>query len=747
MRTVRTGARDELALVGRVDGFSKVNGAAKYAADVHLPGALYGSLVRSPYSHARIVRIDTSEAAAVPGVRAIITGADLSKRLLGRSVRDIPVLAYPIVRYVGERVAAVAAETQDIADHAASLVQVEYENLPALLDASRALDPDAPVVHEAPSSYVGAVVSDADHPNLQSCRIWAGGEDVEAALAASARTFSHTFDVNMRHQGYLETHSCIARTNGDAIEVWVPHKGPYQLRRVLAEWLDVPPSLVRIQPMLVGGDFGGKGAPMDVPICILLARKTGRPVRMRSRYSEELTSANPRHPGRVTVRLGVDERNRITALDVHAVLDGGAYAGYKPQPHVNLNGLGLAGTSYRIPALRVESSIVYTHTVPKSHMRSPGSPQTVFTVESLLVMAARELGVDPIAFRSENLLEDGEHGPLGEHWTEVRVRATLDAAMRTLASLPPQSAEVQWATGTGIAIYSRDAHFGRTEVALEPQPDGSLLIAVPFTDQGAGQHTMAQRVIERSLGLPAAILHVEQATLNEFEFDSGCSSARVTMDATIALSGAAQELERRLREEFELPEQPTEADWQRSMAAFAEATGLGQVRMRAYHTGGPTGRDHLPHMPHLLSSCVQIARVRVDRRTGTVVVDDLVTAADVAEILNPGSHMAQIVGGIVMGYGEAMVEDLVMEDGRVVTANLDDYRLPSTRDVPRLWTTLVEGGRGFGDLNVKPIGELTNVAVSAAVANAVADAVGVRLNTLPVTPERVFAGLQAMRAG
>lgn len=721
---------------GRADGWLKVQGRAHYAGDVRLPGLLYAALVRSPHPHARILRIHTEPARALPGVHAVLTGQDVRYGAYGRRVRDMPVLARGVVRFAGERVAAVAADSLPLARYAAGLVEVEYEPLPAVLDPEEALRPGAPRVHEVPWEYPGAVVGPGDPPNLQSRRVWQHGEDVEAALSRCPHVFDETFAIPAAHQGYLEPHACVAWVRSDGVvEVWASNKSPQRLQAQLSACLGVPRDRIRVMPTYVGGDFGGKGSPMDVPVAVALSEATGRPVKLVVDYEEDLAAANPRHASVVRVRLGVDGQGRMQALHVRAVVNGGAYAAFKPVEHLNLNGFGEAGNTYRIPAVRVESLIAYTHTVPRGHMRSPGSLEANFAVESTVDIAARALGMDPLEFRRKNLLRTGDRGTLGEPWVEVRgeevVRA-LVAALQDSQEAPGHPTDGPWAQGVGFAFYCRAAHGGQTEVALDPQPDGSLVVWVPFPDQGGGQHTVVRNVVCRELGLAAHTVEVRQSDTVELGTDSGVGGSRVTLTASAAASSACAELRRLLIEE--------------GLAHLPMGHALGELARRR-----PRQRVRVRFSAEeelwLNSFCAQAARVAVDRQTGQVRVEELITALDVADILNPSSHRAQVEGGVVMGLGSALLEEVVLEGGRVVSSNLHDYRLPSVLDVPRLRVVLVPGGKGWGPHNVKPVGELTNVAVAAAVANAVADAVGVRVRRLPVRAEDVYRLLQAQEAG
>ncbi|MCL6592886.1 MAG: xanthine dehydrogenase family protein molybdopterin-binding subunit, partial [Alicyclobacillus sp.] len=525
---------------GRLDGHLKVSGQARYTDDLVLPGMLYGAVLRSPYPHARILSIDVSEALSVPGVVLAVTGKDLHCGRYGRMLKDVPVLAIDKVLFVGDRVAAVAATTREAAERAAALIQVEYEPLPAVFDPRAALAPDAPVLHDAPWSYVNAVTQPGDPPNLQSRRVLQHGDDVESALARSAHVFTETFRTQAHHQGYLEPHLCIAQANDDEIHVWAPNKAPYALRKQLSEWSGVPLRQIHVHPVFIGGDFGGKGSPMEIPLTVMLSRMTGRPVKMRMSYAEDLMAGNPRHSSEITVRLGVDESGRITALDVQALFNGGAYGGFKPVTTVHLGGVAEAGSSYRIPAVRVQSEIAYTNTVPRGHVRSPGSPQMHFAVESMIDMAARALQMDPLAFRELNMLRDGDASPMGEHYLEVRSEPVVEAAKKLLAEtpLPPLPAEGDWVRGIGYSFYQRPTHGGVTEVGVEPTADGRLILHVPFPDQGAGQQTLGRNILSRLFGVPHEWIEVRQAEPEVFKMDSGCGGSRVTVTASEAIHQA-----------------------------------------------------------------------------------------------------------------------------------------------------------------------------------------------------------------
>src|SRR5262247_3287500 len=415
--------------IGRVDGIEKVSGAARYSGDVAVPGLVWGKALRGPLPHARIVRIDATRARALPGVLAVLTAEDLPSILVGRRMFDMPLLARDRVRFIGEKVAVVAAADPDVAEEALALIDVEYEDLPAVFDAAAAIADGAPLVHENPSAYEGAP-PERPHANVQSVLRFKLG-DVEAGFREADRVFEHTFRTQLAHHGYLEPHAgVVAIDEDDRVQVWASNKMPFRLKELLSHALALPPARIRVNLTPIGGDFGGKGSLMDLPLAYHLARVTGRPVKMLMRYAEELMAGNPRHPSVITLRTGVKSDGRIVARTMRAIFNGGAYAAFKPAPSVNLGGASMGAGVYRIPHLSIESLCVYTNSIPCGHARSPGEPQMVFAGESHMDMIARELGLDPAELRRRNLLRDGDHLANGHHLEHVRASDTLEAALK-----------------------------------------------------------------------------------------------------------------------------------------------------------------------------------------------------------------------------------------------------------------------------------------------------------------------------
>jgi CO/xanthine dehydrogenase Mo-binding subunit len=375
----------------RVDGVAKVTGSEVYTADLRLPGCLFGRALRSPYAHARITRVDVTRACAVPGVHAVLTGQDVAGHLIGRILRDMPVLALERVRFIGEKVAAVAAVDADAADEALALIEVEYEELAGVFGPLAALEPGAPVLHPDKQRYPGLPADLPDIPNLQSRLLRLKG-DIDQGLDESDRVFEHVFTTPTVHQAYIEPHACVVYARPEGVEVWASNKSPFKLREILAGVAGLPLDRVVVHAGSLGGDFGGKGSFMDGPLCYLLSAASGRPVRMVMSYVEEFQAANPRHASVMRVRTGVKQDGRLWARDYQVVFDGGAYGAFKPVGHVGLNGALQGGGPYRIPHVRLEGMCVYTNNTPAGHFRAPGEAQTLFAVESATDMVAREMG-------------------------------------------------------------------------------------------------------------------------------------------------------------------------------------------------------------------------------------------------------------------------------------------------------------------------------------------------------------------
>lgn len=719
----------------RIEGRDKVSGRMQYTADIVRPGTLWAAFATSPFAHAKIVRIDTAAAKALPGVRAVLTAADVGERRFGRQLYDWPVLAWERGLMIGDRVVAVAADTRAIAEEAARLVAVEYDELAPLLDPFAALAADAPVLHPDRAAYFHQAFAGKDpmpipHPNVQGwARTEQGDADLEPHFRAH-RTFEHRFETPRQHAGYIEPRSTIVWVDGDGtVHVHSPNKMPFALRFGMARCLGIPAERIVIEPSAIGGDFGGKGTTIDELPCYFLARATGRPVRYVERYGEELGSAPTRHAGWITLKTAVDANGRFVAHHSEVVYDGGAYAGGKVTPRV-VPGGGYSTVPYFIPNARIESTAVYTNTVPGAHVRAPNDLQIFFAWEGHVEMIAAELGIDPLDFRKRNLLGPGEPAVTNErmrHHNGAQILDVLAREARANAALPP-------GRGRGIALTCRHTGAGKTANKLIAHADGRIEAVIGAPEQGAGQLTLVQRVAAYALGVSEARVSVRRASTGEALADPGTGGSRVTHIVGRAVEKAAIAL----KEMLETGGGGTLTDGTLEELA-ARACAHGPLEAVGEYDG-----NHAPGEPSDFSFTAFAIEVDVDRETGRVRVHDALCVCDVGEIINPIAHQGQIDGGFAAGIGSALLEELTLdESGKVETLSLGEYKLPTMRDMPPLRTVLVRTADGRGPFGAKMAGELSNTGVAPAIANAIYAATGVRLHRFPFTAERVYDALNA----
>jgi carbon-monoxide dehydrogenase large subunit len=730
--------------VPRLEGADKVTGKMRYAADIECPAALSAKLLRSPFPHARIVSIDASKALKLRGVHAVITGTDIGPVFVGLRMKDMPLLATDRVRYVGEPVAAVAADSDEIAEEALSLIDVKYEELAFVTDPVEAIGPNAPVLHDNPAGYKNAPEREVEFPNVQSYGKWTNG-DLEAGFKGAARIFEHTFRTPLGFHGYIEPHACTVQINEDGrIEIWASNKAPFTLRSRFARDLGLEEEKVKVHILPVGGDFGGKTSVVEAPVCYFLAKKTGKPVRMILEYGEELTAVSHRHPAVITLRTGVDGEGKLCAMHVRAVFSGGGYAALKANAEVTVQGPRRAASYYRIPAIQVETLCAYTNQVPCTQTRTPGSPQTTFAVESQIDIIARELGIDPVAFRMKNLLDDGEATPFGQKLKGIVVKETLKKALDTAGWQKPKGKNI----GRGVAVYERPSGAGKSGAAITLEAGGDVNVDLGVPDVGPGIHTVVQQIVSEVLDIPMARVRVRVADTDTSPFDSGTGGSKSTNSVGTAAYQAVTEIKGKIlalaaaslgcdAEDIKAVDGRYRIPEIKAMP-FSELMRLAVEQNRGALT-------HLsvyePARAPITSFAAQVAEVEVDAGTGQAKVKKLTTVHDSGTVLNHLSYTGQIDGGVITGLGFALMEDNSLVDGKMVTANLGEFKMATIADVPKLTTVLMEEAAGPTPYQGKAIAEIPNVPTAAAIANAIQDAVGVRLLDLPLTAEKIYRAL------
>ena len=730
--------------IPRLEGAEKVSGKTRYAADVEIPNGLWAKLLRSSLPHARILKVDTSKATKLPGVRAVITSADIPPVLTGLRMKDMPLLARDRVRYVGEPVAAVAADSSEIAEEALNLIDIEYEALPFVTDPVEAIRPGAPVLHENPGAYKNAPERVTELPNIQSYGQWSNG-DVEAGFKNAARIFEHTFRTPLGFHAYIEPHACTVRINpGDQLEIWASNKAPFTLRDRVARDLNLDPAKIKVHILPVGGDFGGKTSVVEVPVCYFLALRTGKPVKLVLDYAEEMAACSHRHPALITLRTGVDNDGKLCALYARAIFSGGGYAALKANAEVTVQGPRRIASYYRIPAIQVETICAYTNQVPCTQTRTPGSPQATFAMESQIDIIARELGMDPVEFRVKNLLNDGDSTPFGQKLKGIVVKETLKKALDISNWKKPKANNI----GRGVAVYERPSGAGRSGAAITIDSDGTVNVNLGVPDVGPGIHTVVQQIVSEMLDLPRERVTIRVEDTDSSPYDSGTGGSKSTNSVGTAAYQAVSEVKEKVVALATArlgckPEQLQNVQGRflipgRKTMSFADLMRLAVEQNQGAIT-------HLsvyePSRAAITSFAAQVAEVEVDAGTGHLKVKRLTTVHDSGTVLNHLTYQGQVDGGVVTGLGFALMEDSSLVDGKMAAVNLGEFKIPTVADVPKLTTLLMESPTGPVPFQGKAIAEIPNVPTAAAVANAIADAVGVRLFDLPLTSEKIYKAL------
>ena len=737
--------------IPRLDGHEKVKGLARYTADLQMPGMLYAKVIRSPYAHARIISIDTSKARALAGVHAVITAQDIPDLLVGRQFRDMPVLVRDKVRFVGEEVAAVAAESPDIAEEAVRLVDVEYEELPAVFDAFDAMEEGAPLIHEdrsrhtagarrgtdpRPWRYDGAVVPVDQPSNIIAHVRWSKG-DIEKGYDEADHIFEHSFTTPRVHQTYLEPYACLVWIDeNDIVQIRATTQVPFMLRQSFSDGTGVPTDRVNVHPMPVGGTFGGKSGPRQSPIAYFLARASGRPVKLVMSYTEVFMASDPRHPIATVFRTGVKRDGTLTACHAKVYQDCGAYGGSRGLPLVS----DAAGV-YRTPNAQIDCWTVNTNTLPNGSFRGVGQPQVVFAMESHLDMIARELGLDPLAVRLRNVVQEGDTSPVGEAWQHIRAEETLHKAAEA----------IEWGkksgplTGKGMAISEHHAIGSRHNVTVQLEPDGSVSIVTALPDIGAGIYLVMRQLVGEVLTISperVAISHIGTSDTNPE--GGGGGGSHTTHGAGNVTLHAAQLLKAKLltfaAEKLGCQEQ----DLQLTGGGFVyrgQARTLIELAQQAPAEVRTAFVDEFTEEPHLTSFCTQAAEVAVDPETGQVSVLQLVSVHDVGTIINPMTHQGQIDGAVIQGLGYGVIEEMHMQEGRVISTTFAEHKIPSIKDVPVLKTICLDPQPGEGPLKAQAIGEHPISNIAPAIANAIHNAIGVRITSLPITAEKVYRAM------
>ena len=724
----------------RVEGELKANGQAKYAVDIVLPGMLWSKLLRSPIASGNIKRIDTSKASALPGVRAIVTGADCTGLKIGRRLYDMPILADGEVRFIGEKVAAVAADSEEIAEEAVNLIEVDYDETAPLLDPVEAIKPGAKLIHPDVTNYKG-LPKPLKEPTNDFIYITWGKGDIETGFRQADVIVEHTFTTPVVHQSYIEPHSCVVSAAADgSAEFWSCSKVPYGVREQVANALKLPPEKLNFNPVYIGGDFGGKGDFMDLAVVYLLSKKALRPVKLVMDYEEEFVAGNPRHASIIHVKTGVKKDGTLVAHRMSFIFDSGAYGAFKPNAF--LNGPHLSAGPYNIPHVFIDEHMVYTNKIPCGHMRSPGDPQGFFANESQMNLIAKKLGMDPIKFRQKNLMHDGDIDPTGEEYSYIKTDETLNKALDDSGYQRPKPKNV----GRGIALVQWTPAGGIGTVAISLDKEGVATISSAMADQGAGTYTVLSEIVAEELKIPLSQVKIQQLDTQTGVKDTGVGGSRATrvygnagyeaaLKAVDAIKQAAASQMGVSANEITLAKGAALHPRMERRLTYGEIVKAKGAPIAVDATFNDTSKVHAASM------CVQVAEVEVDPETGQVELKKFTSTHNTGTVLNPLMHQGQIEGASMTGIGYTLMEEIVISDGKVATTHFGEYKIPTIKDVPVFKGSVTEASHGAGPYDSMPIGETGNIPTAAAIANAVEDACGVRITSLPITAEKIYEAL------
>jgi CO/xanthine dehydrogenase Mo-binding subunit len=736
----------------RPDGVDKVTGKAAYGADLALPGMIVGKIKRSPHAHARILAIDTRKARGVPGVKAIITAADFpdlasEEYEAGESASNLRDLAFNVmardkVLYDGHAVAAVAAISAAAADEALSLIEVEYEVLPHVVDVEAAMAPDAPILH--PHLFTAGLAARPERPSNIAKRNEITRGDLTAGFAAAEVIVEGRYTTAAVHQGYIEPHACVATFGADGqCQVWSSSQGQFMIRTYCARILGLESSAIRVTPAEIGGGFGGKTTVYLEPLALALSRQSGAPVKMVMTREDVFRATGPTSAAMIDVKLGALRDGTILAADVVLKYQAGAFPG-SPVGAGSMTALAC----YDIPHFSIVGYDVVTNTPKVAAYRAPGAPISAFGVESAVDELALTLGLDPIAIREKNAVHDGTQAAYGPSYRNIGYVETLAA----LKDHPHYAAPLGPNQGRGVAVGFWFNVGGESTAAVNLGEDGTAVVISGNPDIGGSRASMAMMAAE-VLGLPVEKVRPIVADTASIGFSMLTGGSRTTFATGMAVVQAAQkivaDLERRAALLMDVaPDQVKFIDG--AVVCLDPAKGkadltLAAIAGKSAQTGGPIGAQvSLNAQGAGPGFGAHLCDVEVDPETGHVTVLRYTAAQDVGKAIHPAYVEGQVQGGVAQGVGWALNEEYVFgTDGRMDNAGFLDYRVPVASDLPMIDTILVEVANPRHPFGAKGVGEVPIVPPLAAVANAVRAAIGKRLTDLPLSPPKIRAAIDA----
>ncbi|MCC6174274.1 MAG: xanthine dehydrogenase family protein molybdopterin-binding subunit [Chloroflexi bacterium] len=767
MATVMKTSRDVRGVglrIPRPDAPEKVTGRTEYVDDVKLRGLLQARLLRSPHAHARIVRIDTSRAEALPGVRAVLTAADIPELKHGAKTRGHAIMAIDRVVFAGQPVAAVAADELAIADEALDLIEVEYDVLPAAIDPIDSMRVDAPRVAdegtEADTSealaHSGIAPTENEQvqggPNVaQQSHLTRG--DVAADLAKADLILERTYHVPMVHQGYIEPHACIADVDPNgSVTIWSSTQGAFNTRSEVADVLHIPEAQIRVIPMECGGGFGAKIRALCEPIAVLLSRASGRPVKYIMTRREELQAGMPAPSVTIKLKTGVKKDGTPLALEAETVIEAGAYSGAV----LTMSAVFLASV-YQWPSFDVRGYEVLTHKPSIAAYRAPMAPQTAFAIDSHMDLIARTLGLDPAEYKLQHLEKSGDLMAHGQPWAVNGARECLEK----LIEHPLWKGRAEWKAsggkdghglrGTGLSVGGWVPGIQPTSATMKLNPDGTLTVVTGQVDI-AGTNLGLALIAAQTYGVDIEKVKIVTADTDSAPITGISAGSKVTYTVGAVVMEAARDA-RQQTLEIAASELEAAVDDLDIVDDKVIVQGVPDKTI-TLATIGKKGNTFQSKVPPVLGKgalgfsvqapafAAELARLEIDPDTGQITLHDFVVVQDVGKAINPVGVEGQMQGGAVQSLGFALTEGLMFNaNGQVMNPSLLDYRKLTAADVPNIETIFVEVPAPAGPFGARGVGEPPIVPALAAVANAVQDATDVRITTLPLTPERVALSL------
>ena len=733
----------------RPDGVDKVTGRAQYGADIQLAGLLQGKILRSPHAHARIKFIDTTGAEAYPGVRAVVTAQDLpfaalTREELGGDYQRLKfannhVLAADKVLFKGHPVAAVAADSQHVAEEALKLIQVEYEVLPPAMTVREAMEPDAPLLHE--DLFTSEFGELSNRPsNIASHMAFETG-DVEQGFAQADVVVEREYETASVHQGYIEPHNSTAFWNTDGqLNIWCSTQGPFVVRTNVADILRHPVSRVKVTPMEIGGGFGGKITAYLDPITALLSKKSGRPVKLLMSRTEVFEASGPAPGTWMKVKLGVTNDGKISAFDITLAFEAGAYPGSPV-----MQGAACAMACYDVSNGRINGYDVVVNKPKTAAYRAPGSPQAAFAVESVIDEVCEQLGMDPVEFRLRNASKEGVRRVEGPVFRRIGLVECLEAARNHEHYKTPLEGENR---GRGLAAGFWFNRGFASSVNITVNPDGTVNLIEGSVDIGGSRASIAQQAAE-TLGIAYEEVKPTVVDTDSIGYTMVTGGSRTTFATGWAAIEAAEDVKSQMVERaakiWDTPVEDVEyADGVLSHKSDPELRmTFKELARQLLGTGGSiTGASNVDPAGEGNGFGVHIVDLEVDPDTGKVTILRYTAVQDAGKAIHPSYVEGQMQGGVVQGIGWALNEEYFFnEQGQMMNSSFLDYRMPTALDLPMIDTVIVEVANPGHPYGVRGVGEVPIVPPLAAIGSAISHAIGSRMNKLPATPGAILEAM------